>query len=136
MITVTDPDGNILRIVAAPDHLPLTITTDLTLREALTRATVSSTRRPICAPAPPAMPRFCCATRWESPMRTARRPERELTPAQQAAFDALIQRRLANEPIQYLTGEQEFYVLRCVSRPRPHPAPRDRAACRSSHQRR
>ena len=38
-------------------------------------------------------------------------PERELTPAQQAAFDALIQRRLANEPIQYITGEQEFYGL-------------------------
>jgi release factor glutamine methyltransferase len=38
-------------------------------------------------------------------------PERALTPAQQAAFDALIQRRLANEPIQYITGEQEFYGL-------------------------
>ena len=38
-------------------------------------------------------------------------PERELTPAQQAAFDALVQRRLANEPIQYITGEQEFYGL-------------------------
>jgi release factor glutamine methyltransferase len=38
-------------------------------------------------------------------------PERALTPAQQAAYDALIQRRLANEPIQYITGEQEFYGL-------------------------
>ncbi len=38
-------------------------------------------------------------------------PELALTPAQQAAYDALVQRRLANEPIQYITGEQEFYSL-------------------------
>jgi release factor glutamine methyltransferase len=38
-------------------------------------------------------------------------PNRTLTPAQQAAYDALIQRRRANEPIQYITGEQEFYGL-------------------------
>jgi len=38
-------------------------------------------------------------------------PERELTNAQQATFDALILRRIANEPIQYITGEQEFYGL-------------------------
>lgn len=42
--------------------------------------------------------------------------ERALTPAQQAAYDALISRRLANEPIQYVTGEQEFYGLAlCVT---------------------
>jgi len=38
-------------------------------------------------------------------------PEREFTPEQQATFDALLLRRLANEPIQYITGEQEFYGL-------------------------
>ena len=38
-------------------------------------------------------------------------PNRALTPAQQAAYDALIQRRLTCEPIQYITGEQEFYGL-------------------------
>ena len=38
-------------------------------------------------------------------------PERELTTEQQATFDALILRRIANEPIQYITGEQEFYGL-------------------------
>ncbi len=37
--------------------------------------------------------------------------DRLLTPAQQAAYEALIQRRLACEPIQYITGEQEFYGL-------------------------
>jgi len=38
-------------------------------------------------------------------------PGRTLTPAEQVAYDALIARRLANEPIQYITGEQEFYGL-------------------------
>ena len=38
-------------------------------------------------------------------------PGRELTQDQQAAYDAMILRRAANEPIQYITGEQEFYGL-------------------------
>jgi release factor glutamine methyltransferase len=38
-------------------------------------------------------------------------PDRPLTPTQQSAFEALILRRLTNEPIQYITGEQEFYGL-------------------------
>jgi release factor glutamine methyltransferase len=38
-------------------------------------------------------------------------PDHRLTPAQQTAYEALILRRLAHEPIQYITGEQEFYGL-------------------------
>lgn len=38
-------------------------------------------------------------------------PNRAITTQQQAAYDAAIGRRLANEPIQYITGEQEFYGL-------------------------
>jgi release factor glutamine methyltransferase len=38
-------------------------------------------------------------------------PDRPLTPEQQSAYDDLIRRRLTNEPIQYITGEQEFYSL-------------------------
>jgi len=38
-------------------------------------------------------------------------PNRVLTPEQQAAYDGLIRRRLAHEPIQYITGEQEFFSL-------------------------
>ena len=38
-------------------------------------------------------------------------PQRLLTPDQQAAYESLILRRLTNEPIQYITGEQEFYGL-------------------------
>jgi release factor glutamine methyltransferase len=38
-------------------------------------------------------------------------PGRILTLDQQARYESLIRRRLANEPIQYITGEQEFYSL-------------------------
>jgi release factor glutamine methyltransferase len=38
-------------------------------------------------------------------------PEQQLTPARQSTYEALIQRRLTHEPIQYITGEQEFYGL-------------------------
>jgi release factor glutamine methyltransferase len=36
-------------------------------------------------------------------------PERELSAAEQAQYDALITRRAAGEPLQYLTGHQEFW---------------------------
>jgi len=36
---------------------------------------------------------------------------RTLTSEQQATYDAFILRRVAKEPIQYITGEQEFYGL-------------------------
>jgi release factor glutamine methyltransferase len=38
-------------------------------------------------------------------------PTRELAPTQLAAYEAAITRRLTNEPIQYITGTQEFYGL-------------------------
>jgi release factor glutamine methyltransferase len=38
-------------------------------------------------------------------------PDRPLTPTHQSAYEALIRRRLTHEPIQYITGEQEFYGL-------------------------
>jgi release factor glutamine methyltransferase len=38
-------------------------------------------------------------------------PERELTAAEQSDYDALIARRAAGEPLQYLTGHQEFWKL-------------------------
>ncbi len=38
-------------------------------------------------------------------------PERLLSPAQADRFESLLRRRLASEPIQYLTGAQEFFGL-------------------------
>lgn len=39
-------------------------------------------------------------------------PDRTLSDAEQAAYDRDLGRRLAGEPIQYITGEQEFYGLK------------------------
>jgi release factor glutamine methyltransferase len=39
-------------------------------------------------------------------------PDRDLSPAQDALYQTAINRRLQLEPIQYITGEQEFYGLR------------------------
>lgn len=38
-------------------------------------------------------------------------PERTLSAAEQAAYEAAIARRAAGEPVQYITGQQEFYGL-------------------------
>ena len=38
-------------------------------------------------------------------------PDRQLTPAQEALYQKTIDRRLLHEPIQYITGQQEFYGL-------------------------
>jgi release factor glutamine methyltransferase len=39
-------------------------------------------------------------------------PERILSVEESEQFDRLVERRLASEPMQYLTGEQEFFGLR------------------------
>ncbi|MBV8113192.1 MAG: peptide chain release factor N(5)-glutamine methyltransferase, partial [Silvibacterium sp.] len=39
-------------------------------------------------------------------------PETELTPEQAAAYESWIARRCRNEPVQYITGEQEFFGLK------------------------
>jgi release factor glutamine methyltransferase len=51
-------------------------------------------------------------------------PERELAAAEQAQYDLLVARRAAGEPLQYLTGHQEFWradflVTPAVLIPRP-----------------
>jgi release factor glutamine methyltransferase len=38
-------------------------------------------------------------------------PTRELSAAKESLYESLLQRRLRNEPIQYITGQQEFYGL-------------------------
>lgn len=51
-------------------------------------------------------------------------PERELTEAEQAEYERLVSRRASGEPLQYLTGHQEFWkadflVTPAVLIPRP-----------------
>ena len=38
-------------------------------------------------------------------------PERELEAAEQDKYEALVARRAAGEPLQYLTGRQEFWRM-------------------------
>ena len=84
----------------------------MTLREALTRATRQLDASPdLRADATRDAAHLLRHALGISHAAQLADPERALTPAQQAAFDALVQRRLANEPIQYITGEQEFYGL-------------------------
>jgi len=40
------------------------------------------------------------------------RPERVISPAQQTAFDGLVQRRVQGEPIAYILGEKPFWDMR------------------------
>jgi release factor glutamine methyltransferase len=44
-------------------------------------------------------------------------PETELTEQQRVAYEGLVTRRAAHEPIQYILGEQEFYGLRFAVSP-------------------
>lgn len=44
-------------------------------------------------------------------------PDRELSPEQRARYEDVIARRLRHEPIQYITGQQEFYGLVMVVTP-------------------
>ena len=45
-------------------------------------------------------------------------PERELSPAEDAGFQALVERRGRGEPVAYLRGFKEFYGLRFRVDPR------------------
>jgi release factor glutamine methyltransferase len=84
----------------------------MTLREALTRATRQlDASSGLCADAARDAALLLRHVLAISHAAQLAEPERELTTEQQATFDALILRRIANEPIQYITGEQEFYGL-------------------------
>jgi release factor glutamine methyltransferase len=84
----------------------------MTLREALTRATQQLDAYPdLCADAARDAASLLRHALGISQAAMLADSGREVTQDQQAAYDALIQRRAANEPIQYITGEQEFYGL-------------------------
>jgi release factor glutamine methyltransferase len=84
----------------------------MTLREALTRATRQLDASPdLRADAARDALLLLMHTLGISRATLLADPGRALTPGQQAVYDALVLRRLGNEPIQYITGEQEFYGL-------------------------
>ena len=84
----------------------------MTLREALTRATSQLDQNPDLRS--DALRDAALLLRHVVEISQAAliaNPERSITREQQEAYQALILRRLTNEPIQYITGEQEFYGL-------------------------
>jgi release factor glutamine methyltransferase len=84
----------------------------MTLREALTRATSQLHQNPdLRADALRDAALLLRHTLSISHATLLANPERIVTLDEQAAYQALIVRRLTNEPIQYITGEQEFYGL-------------------------
>jgi release factor glutamine methyltransferase len=84
----------------------------MTLREALTRATQQLDAYPdLRADAARDAAALLHHALGISQAALLADPGRSLTQDQQAAYDALILRRAANEPIQYIAGEQEFYGL-------------------------
>jgi release factor glutamine methyltransferase len=84
----------------------------MTLREALTRATQQLDAYPdLRADAARDAASLLRHALGISQAAMLADPGREVTQDQQAAYDALILRRAANEPIQYIAGEQEFYGL-------------------------
>jgi len=84
----------------------------MTLREALTRATSQLDQNPdLRGDALRDAALLLRHTLGISHATLLANPDRLITLDQQAAYQALILRRLTNEPIQYITGEREFYGL-------------------------
>ncbi len=90
----------------------------MTLREALTRATDQLHQNPaLRAEALRDAALLLRHTLQISQATLLANPDRIVSRDRQAAFQTLILRRLTNEPIQYITGEQEFYGLTLVVSP-------------------
>lgn len=84
----------------------------MTLRQALTIATAQLAADPhLCDTAARDAELLLLHTLQISRVTLAAHPARELTHDQQAEYEANIVRRLGHEPIQYITGQQEFYGL-------------------------
>jgi release factor glutamine methyltransferase len=82
--------------------LPLTLTTALA-RGAALLAHLPTARRDA------ELLLLCATSRDRAFLLT--HPDTELTPAQQSIYEQWLGRRAKHEPVQYITGEQEFYGL-------------------------
>ena len=105
----------------------------MTYREALTRATDQLAANPQLRPTALADAALLLmhGLGIERPALIAH-PERRLDRDQQAAYQELVRRRLAFEPMQYIIGTQEFFGLTLSVTPAVLiPRARNRAAGRS-----
>ena len=90
----------------------------LTVREALTRATDQLSANPLLRATALADAALLLMTELGIERATLRaHPERVLGREQLAAYQGLIQRRLRFEPVQYITGVQEFFGLELAVTP-------------------
>ena len=88
------------------------LTTNNSLRSALTRAAAQLDASPhLRADAPRDALVLLLHTTGLTRAAFHANPDRPLPPDQSFTYDAAIRRRLTHEPIQYITGEQEFYGL-------------------------
>jgi release factor glutamine methyltransferase len=84
----------------------------MTYREALTRATSQLSAHPDLRPSALADAALLLThTLGISRATLMAHPERVISRDEQAAYQAVLERRLGCEPIQYILGEQEFYGL-------------------------
>lgn len=84
----------------------------MTLRQALTTATARLVADPHLRDNATLDAELLLLHVLEVPRVTLRaHPDRELTAGEQAVYEDTITRRLHHEPIQYITGRQEFYGL-------------------------
>ncbi|HEX4576757.1 MAG TPA: peptide chain release factor N(5)-glutamine methyltransferase [Edaphobacter sp.] len=84
----------------------------MTLREALTVAAAELARDPDLSDTATRDAELLLLHTLQIPRITlVAHPDRELIPNQRTAYENNIARRLQHEPIQYITGQQEFYGL-------------------------
>jgi release factor glutamine methyltransferase len=84
----------------------------MNLRQALTAASTQLAADPQLLPTAARDAELLLLHTLEIPRVTlAAHPDRKLTPNEQSRFEKKIARRLRHEPLQYITGEQEFYGL-------------------------
>jgi release factor glutamine methyltransferase len=84
----------------------------MTLRQAITAASTQLAADPYLHPTASRDAELLLLHTLQIPRATlVAHADQELTPNQQALYESSVARRLRHEPIQYITGQQEFYGL-------------------------